>query len=430
MDERARRSLAAGALAVAVLTAAIGLLAASVPPVEVDDRGAAGERVTDPVDRLSSVHDAGVTGENVSVGVVDVTGFDTGHDALAARTVESRSFGRGGVGNAGRNAHGTAAASLVAGVAPDADLYLANFDGVDGYERALEWLVERDVDVVVAPVSFYGTQGDGKSDPARAAAAAGDRGTLVVASAGNLARGHWRGPYDDASDGKLRFAGGTRNYLANGSRDLRLWLSWERSAADEDYTAELYWTNGSATRLVARSRPRDGTDEPSERLSVRLVGGSYFVVVRGPDRPTGTELRLVSPTHELQYRERAGSVVAPATAERVLSVGAYDTRNDRPEPFSSRGPTADGRTGVDVVAPGRLRAADRPSGFVGSSAAAPYVAGAAALALDADPDRSPAAVRAVLRNSTTDVGAPGVDHATGHGLVRPRRAVALAGNES
>ncbi len=305
MDERARRSLAAGALAVAVLTAAIGLLAASVPPVELDDRGAAGGRVSDPVDRLAPVHDAGVTGENVSVGVVDVTGFDTDHDALADRVVETRLFGRGGIGNAGRDAHGTAAASLVASVAPGADLYLANFDGVDGYERALEWFVERDV--VVAPVSFYGTQGGGESDPARAAAAASDRETLVVASAGNLARGHWRGPYEDVSDGKLRFAGGTRNYLANGSRDLRLWLSWERSAADEDYTAELYWTNGSATQLLARSQPSDGTGGPSERLSVRLAGGSYFAVVRGPDEPTGTELRLVSPTHEFQYRERAGT---------------------------------------------------------------------------------------------------------------------------
>jgi len=123
-------------------------------------------------------------------------------------------------------------------------------------------------------------------------------------------------------------------------------------------------------------------------------------------------------------------VVAPATAEGVLSVGAYDTLNDRPEPFSSRGPTPDGRTEVDVVAPDRLRAADRPSGFVGSSAAAPYVAGAAALALDAGPESSPAEVSAVLRNSTADVGAPGVDPATGHGLVRPRRAVALAGNGS
>jgi len=152
--------------------------------------------------------------------------------------------------------------------------------------------------------------------------------------------------------------------------------------------------------------------------------------VRGPANATGTSLRLSSPTHALQYRTEEGSIVAPATAESVLAVGASDYASGAPEPFGSRGPTADGRRGVDVVAPDGFRAASRPDGFVGSSAAAPYVAGVAALVLDANPALDRDAVERVLEGSAIDVGEPGPDPAAGHGRVDAAAAVERARNET
>ena len=127
MAERTLLVLAGVALGLAVVTALIAGLALSVPAAET----ATNETRAVPAvagDDLESLHAAGITGESVDVGVVDVTGFDPDHEALSGQVTATRSFGRGeSIRNAGHNDHGTAAASLVARTAPDADLHLATF---------------------------------------------------------------------------------------------------------------------------------------------------------------------------------------------------------------------------------------------------------------------------------------------------------------
>jgi len=420
-----RRALLVAVPCVLLLTAGIGLLAT---PALLD--GGGNESTYNGSARFERAHDAGVTGEGVSVGVVDVTGFDTAAPALRGHVAAARAFGSGAtVDNGGRDAHGTAAASVVARVAPDADLYLASFESPRSYEDAIRWLRVKDVDVIVAPVSFYGTAGDGSAESARLASAVADSGTVFVAPAGNLGRSHWVGRYDDVRDGRLQFAGGARNYLAGERRRVTVWLSWDREHAAEDYTVELYRATGDGPQLVARSQPDRGDDVPNERIVARPQPGTYYLSVTGPDEPTGARLELSSPTHRLQYVRPSGSVVAPGTAPEALTVGAYDPNASRAEPYSSRGPTADGRLGVDVVAPDR-NVSSTPPGFTGSSAAAPYVGGAAALLLQADPDRDPAAVESLLERTAVDVGPEGADFGAGHGLVEPWAAVRAARNAS
>ena len=423
------RALAAIAVLVSVLVAGIGSVATSSPAGN-GNADAVPEGTGDAMAALERLHAAGHTGENVSVGVLDVTGFDADHEALAGRIAGARAFSPGEtVSNGGRNAHGTAAASLVARTAPDADLYLASFDTTDGYGAAIAWLVDRDVDVIVAPVSFYGKPGDGTSRVERATARAVERGVVFVAPVGNLARSHWEGRFEPIDDGAHLFEGGTQNYLAAvGGKRITLWLSWPREHRDRDFTLELYWTNGTASRLVERSQPYRADAVPNERIVARVApNAAYYYVVRGPDDAAGTRFEVVSPTHGFQFDEPAGSIVAPATVSETIAVGAYDVRRDRVESFSSRGPTAGGLAGVDLVAPDRLPAARKPAGFVGSSAAAPYVAGIAALVLAENPSLDPRQVEAVLRASASDVGPRGRDPLSGDGLVRPGRAVDRVG---
>jgi len=412
------RALGVVALALCCVLVAIGALALSVPgaPVDDEERGP-----TD--DGLQRLHAAGVDGDNVTVGVVGVTGFDTDHPAIADQVVESRAFGDGAtVANGGRNRHGTATAAVVARTAPDADLRLAAFDDTTGFRRAVTWLVTADVDVIVAPVSFYGRPGDGTSTVARLGAWARRQGVVFVAPTGNLARGHWTGRYDDPDEGRLRFDDTARNYLAGRGSETRIWLAWDRAHANQTYVAELYRTESGEASLVARSAPFPSDGVPNARINARLRGGTYYVVVRGPDNATGARVRLSSPTHRFQRARPDGSVAAPATGRGVIGVGAYDPAAGRVEPFSSRGPTADGRLGVDVVAPARheIRGYDEP--LVGSSAATPYVGGLAALAFDAEPGLSPREVELRLERTARDVGPNGTDPVAGAGLVVPGRA--------
>jgi len=92
------------------------------------------------------------------------------------------------------------------------------------------------------------------------------------------------------------------------------------------------------------------------------------------------------------------------------------------ESYSSRGPTIDGRPKPDLVAPADVSSATYGSfktcggsGFAGTSAAAPHVAGAAALAKQLNPTFGPAELQAFLESRALDLGVPGRDELFGLG---------------
>lgn len=406
-------------VAVAVLTGTIGAFAVGPTPD--------GRPVVDDTDFPTRLHAAGIDGSNVSVGVIDATGYDT--DRIAARVVATATFETPtGPEPVSRDDHGTATALTVSRIAPGANLYLATVDSPAAFVSAVSWLRERDVDVIVAPVTFRGRAGTGRSPVARAAARAVEAGVVVVAPTGNHAGGHWEGPYAPVRNGTLGFETGTRNWLVDtdaGDR-LRVWLSWDRAHADRNFTVELYRADGAGGVLIARSHPVPGDAVPNERLTAELGPGRYFLTIRGPANPGRARLELTSPTHRFRHELRNGTVRPPATARGVIGVGGIDPRDGRVEPFSARGPTRDGRRGVDLVAPDRLAVPATDGPFVGTSAAAAYVAGVAALVLDAAPDATPRAVRRYLTETASDAGPTGVDPITGHGQIDPVAAVAAA----
>ena len=119
----------------------------------------------------------------------------------------------------------------------------------------------------------------------------------------------------------------------------------------------------------------------------------------------------------------------PADAEEVITVGSVGVFSLELDPSSSRGPTPDGRTKPDVVAPGAgvvvatgTGSYARPSG---TSMAAPLVAGACALLLQVHPEWGPREVALALRQTARDLGEAGADTAYGWGLVDAEAASGL-----
>jgi len=413
---------------VAVLALVGGLVVVAVPTVSdtaddpTDPRGtpAADAMRVDGVTGGGRVD--GVTGEGVRVAVLDPTGFDADDPAYADSVASARSFGSGAtLGPNAADEHGTQSAREVASVAPDATLYLAEFDGEAGYGRAMAWAVRRDVDVVVVPAAFHGTPGDGQSLVANVTERAIARDVVVVAAAGNTARGTYRATYDRVRNGSLVVEDGVRNYLRGDGDVVRAWVSWDAPGLGASYALELYRATPDGPRLVARSVPYERDRLPNARLNVRVEQGTHFLVVRGPDRPTGSTVTVRSSTHALQHVTVRGSIVAPATAEGTIAVGAWDQRRGRLAAYSSSGPTTDGRRGLDVVAPARAT-----DGFRGTSVAAARAGGVAALVRAVHPNATPAAVERYLEATARDVGAAGPDVRTGGGLLRPERALAAA----
>ncbi len=116
-----------------------------------------------------------------------------------------------------------------------------------------------------------------------------------------------------------------------------------------------------------------------------------------------------------------GTLDAPADAsgDSVLAVGALDSLGTVAS-YSSRGPTADGRTKPDLVAQGSrvlfASASGSPNLYVrnsGTSFACPLVAGMAACLLQARPDWSPIRVLRALKMSASRAWSPDNDYGWG-----------------
>ncbi len=121
-----------------------------------------------------------------------------------------------------------------------------------------------------------------------------------------------------------------------------------------------------------------------------------------------------------------GTITSPGCAKDVITVGAVD-RLDNVAPFSSRGPTLDGRTKPDVVAPGVLILAAQAGGtyvlMSGTSMATPHVSGVVALILSGK-KLSPAQVKEVIMSTALDLNQDA--NSQGAGRVQAYEAFAKA----
>lgn len=369
------------------------------------------------------LHERGLTGENVTVGVIDAA-FRVSDPEIAANVGSYRSFDAGSTDMS----HGTAVASVVTDTAPDATLQLAavgETTTADEYRRAIKWLEASGADIIVDAGSYFGQPGDGTGDIARIAANASND-TLVITSAGNYGQRHWSAPHD-ASGGPeyVPFAPDAEtNSLAAGqpmAGRVTVSLQWDGwPNTTHDYDLYLFRRQIHRDELVATSQTRqaNGGGAPAEYIDVNVPRGHYYIAIRAHN-VTGTHRVTMFANRDLQYRSAAGSLTAPGTALGVLTIGAYD--EDRVAPFSSRGPIAN-RSGIDLVAPDNaVMGTVEVTG--GTSYAAPYVAGTGALLAARYPKLSAAQLREALRSSATDVGPEGVDPESGHGLLNAQSAL-------
>lgn len=128
--------------------------------------------------------------------------------------------------------------------------------------------------------------------------------------------------------------------------------------------------------------------------------------------------------------ELGEGVAVPACGSKVIAVGAVDA-SDAVQPWSSYGRP------LDLVAPGLGILSSLSCQSVqtcpeagygkasGTSMAAPHVAGAAALLLQADPAMTPANIYGVLTETAKDIGTAGFDGKAGFGRVDIDAAVRL-----
>jgi hypothetical protein len=128
----------------------------------------------------------------------------------------------------------------------------------------------------------------------------------------------------------------------------------------------------------------------------------------------------------------ASTSIVDSSEPGVLAVSAIDPPGTgRVGPYSSRGPTNDGRVAPDVSATSGVSSSVLGTAFSGTSASAAVVSGGVALLLDAGLAADPASAGNLVRHLAVDRGAPGPDNIYGAGeFVLPAPPISIASTPS
>lgn len=394
---------------------------------------------------VSTWQRAGYGGSGTTVAVID-TGFAQWETARAAGQVPAVASGDDldycDLGFGGRP-HGTATASVIHGVAPGARLVRVCIDDAMDLAAATTALLGRgDIDIVNMALGFYntgpgdGSGGPGSPDDSVRRALAG--GLVWVNSAGNEAPLHYRGAFADVDgDGLGEFNGpaGTGDeygrFVVPAGTDVEVFLRWNQwgpTAPTDVFRLCFTITDGGTLNCVDAAQPERTTPTTGVAFTNRRTEAvTFYVAIKRLRGVASPQLDLFfTEASSWEHPVATASLVEPAAVDGIVAVGAACSDTGTVQPVSSQGPTADGRAGVSLVAPGVAVSglfdptADCQGGYGGTSAAAPHVSGALALLKQADPAARGSQLVDTLLGRTeeaSDPGDPGVDPIYGHGMI-------------
>ena len=408
-------------------------------------------------------HNAGIKGQGVKVGVIDITSTRTSRDGFTGtpalmgtdlpNTITARCYTDIGTytsdiadcsnstyssgftgGSSNGSTHGTRVAETVMDMAPEASLYISNATTGADLRSAVEWMHGEGVKVIAYSInwSFHGPP-DGTTPhqygPLNTVKWAADNGIVWVNSAGNQHLDTWYGAFTDAdNDNILEWRVGrevqTLSVLAG--RTARVFMRWDDTwgGADDDLALIAVKNPGPGEIVLGTSddaQSGDANDNPYESIKLTNHSSATDTValrVKSMDgsKPSWIQL-VVWGGNVLETATYGYSIGTPADSPHlgVLGVGAGSPTGLHN--YSSRGPTPDGRTKPDIVgASGQATATS--SYFGGTSAAAPHVAGLAALVAQQNPDFTPTQVTNYLKTHAAPKGNTVPNNQWGHGFAQ------------
>jgi subtilisin family serine protease len=400
------------------------------------------------------LHDQGITGQGVKVGVLDCGGFSGYEALLGSELPPAITLWTGGSQPVGSGNHGTACAEVVYDMAPGAEMYLAHDYGEAEFYAAIDWFIAEGVSVISYSCRSMGDfPGDGRGDPYnplnQKVSDARDAGVLFVGSAGNYANGanyeswfeqfpgyNWHSFVGDWGNRIGYLEAGSSYYIA------LTWNDWpddpQTQGATQNYNLGLYWWDGANWQIVATSmNPQScqAGEIPFEEIwYTPSVGDWYYLVIYDDGTTAPGFLSLRSFRSLFQHSNPEYSVYAPETPDG-MTIGAVFWNDLGLEPFSSQGPLfgpggvpdggalapqlvgADGVSGVTYGPSNGQPWSGGGTGFFGTSASCPHVAGGAVLLLSANPGLTVDQLEDLLLAGATDMGPPGPDSQYGYGLM-------------
>ncbi|MDP2291449.1 MAG: S8 family serine peptidase [Actinomycetota bacterium] len=426
------------------------------PPVDLRaGRTAQGTVTADLPQVLGAWAPAGYEGAGTKVGILDIFDASVLTTQIAAGELDPipagqrYCFGYGQVcpfGTPGYD-HGNAVAEVLADHAPGAQLFLAEVGTTTDYLAAIDWFASKGVTIVnhSGSAAFDGP-GNGTGPAAAVVDYAVSRGMLWVNSVGNAANddmypsysgGYWRQPWSDADGDRWMNFWGTDESMGSycGALFGVRWSDWGASRTDydlfiSDFNAST-GASGFSTKQLASANNQAAGAAPIEGNALNWLcntnpnlgpvfdtNGDGFVnlwvyrTARTSASPTGDIIEIAVNGGWLERAVDSYSAALPFADSRnpgALAVGSSDGG------YSSQGPTNDGRIKPDIAAVGchstwlsgpKGNDTCATSGFAGTSAAAPAVAGTAATVRLPIGASSPGALARYLKGQAVGLSAP------------------------
>lgn len=379
-------------------------------------------------------------GKTVKICILDV-GFQDYQSLLGTElppNVTVKSFRQDGDIEAGE-VHGAACAEIVHDMAPDAQLYLVNFDTDVEQHDAVNWIVQQGVNVISYSIGWTNA-GDGRGNgPIDADVEYAHQSGLVWAgSAGNEALNHYRAAFSDTnSNGWHNFepsneilefdvpafeiVGAFLNW-----DDWGTWTGQDFTGSNQDYDLYLYIWDGSAWQFIDSSTSlQNGTQWPVEEIYgwYADIDATWGVAIHkvSASHSNQVELFIQGNSSAIEYDMPAGSISQPADSADCVTAGAIDAQGGFFHYYSSQGPTHDGRIKPDFGSPSGVSTATYGHlNFYGTSASAPHLAGAFGLLMQKTPYTLDQ-ISTILVGRAIDAGDPGKDNKFGWGSLNLKK---------
>jgi len=412
----------------------------------------------------------GVDGSGIKICVIS-----DGVDGISFSQVTGDLPGFIEVGNSGGGDEGTAILEIIYDIAPGADLaFHTAFPSSLQFLDAIDFFTDINCDIIIDDIGYLGEPYFQDGAVAQKAQDAVDSGIIFVSAAGNDAQRHYQAPYvdDGGFDPTLDLhdfgvaAGGSSDlgmtYEIPGGGIAAFFLEWSDlfGFSSNDYDLIIVDTlTGDILNPPGQGQgEQTGTQDPFEFVIVDNTGFSSRFVDIIISKFSGTaqtlEINFNLDGFPIEYNVPQDSIFGHPAASGVLAVAAFDWMTpDIIEPFSSQGPVSiispseaslsqraaiselrakpdiSGPDGISTTVPGFVT-------FFGTSAAAPHVAGVAALVLQAleslestssaDPtiaSRQVLEVTTALTSTAVDLGQAGFDNISGFGRINAFAAV-------
>jgi hypothetical protein len=369
----------------------------------------------------------GFMGSGAKVAVVDL-GFQGLSNLISLGELPANTITMDftGTGIESTTVHGAAVSEEVMDMAPGAQLYCLKVGDEVDLQNAATYLRTNGIHIANHSVAWVLASYYNDTGPINSIinASHDNDGVFWSAAAGNFAQQHWRGTWSGDGQGRLFFAP-NQTALSLGLIDgtITLFLNWNEYG-NSVTNLDLYVFDRNGAVAASSTNPQNGPQAPVESVSFSYNSSlaPYTAEVLWVSGPTaGLDVTLFSFDNTLGPATASSSMMDPADAHGAVAVGAipessYAQVTPALEPYSSQGPTTDGRVKPDFCAPdGTSTHTYGTLGSFGTSFSAPVVAGGAALWQQAAGIEVPATLVRSLAGFTSPLGTGTVNPLCGNG---------------